>query len=535
MRAILEDNKWIWFTNITEAEEQVLWNEFSVAIPNKRSRFIDPDLANGWDGVYRKYNRAKKRIARPLLGLLRQVCNKHDLPLSIVDERPEWPYKIIDPEEVTPDFLPGIKLDPHQIRSIQAACKIECGIVDVPTGGGKGEIIAGICKAISCPTVIIADQRIVVEQLKSRLELRDVIDDVGMFYAGEKPDGQQIIVGTIQSLSCPSSEPAPPERNKSDTDKSYNAKLDRWGISMRAYKTRRKNTKRLQEYIKKAEMVLIDECDKATSKPFKNVFRNWFKGRRRYGFSGTPFDDSKPVENFDMQENLGSVIARETRQELQKIGRIIPIHYYMLMFGDYNMKNDRSAYDIAYDEWLVDNNNFHLLIANICKKYKGDGTLVLVDRERLGNNLEEAIRSVGLTANFICGKTDKKRRNEKLREFERREFDVLIGGKIINRGLDLNGGCENLIIATGGKLGSDLIQKVGRAVRHNKRGSSRVFDFFFYCNKYLYEHSRARLGLIVKAGCDTTVVFPGRSIDGDELINRRFRIDKKWLSRSPSK
>lgn len=531
MRAILEDNKWIWFDNITDAEDQILWIEFSVSVPGKR--YIDPEQSTQWDGIFRKYNRAKKRMARPLLGLLRQACKKHDLPLSIVDNREEWSYKVVDPDEVTPEFLPGITLDPHQVRSIQAACKIECGIVDVPTGGGKGEIIAGICKAINCPTVIVADQRIVVEQLKTRLELRDIIDEVGMFYAGEKPNGERIVVGTVQSLSCPSAPPKKPERQKGDTDEKYHAKLDKWVVSVKAYKTRRKNSKNLQEYVRNAEMIIVDECDKATSDPFKNMFRFWFNGRRRYGLSGTPFDSAKPVEGLVMQEHLGSVIARETRQELQRIGRIIPVHYYMMAFGLNGNKKDKSAYDIAYDEWLVDNEDFHSLIANICKKYKGDGTLVLVDRERLGDNLENAIRACGLTANFICGKTDKRKRNEKLREFERREFDVLIGGKIINRGLDLSGGCENLIIATGGKLGSDLIQKVGRAVRHNKRGSSRIFDFYFYCNHYLYEHSRTRLKLIVKAGCDTTVVFPGRSIKGDELIRRNFRVSKDWLKRNP--
>lgn len=527
MRAIIEDNKWIWFDNITDAEEEVLWVQFSVTNPGI---YIDPAQRGNWDGIYRKYNRAKKRMARPFLSMLRGMCQKFDLPLVIKDHRPKWPYKVAKPEDITPDFT-GIVLDPHQIRGIQAACKIECGIADVPTGGGKGEMIAGICKAIECPTVVIADQRIVVEQLKARLELRDVIDEVGLFYAGEKPNGERIVVGTIQSLSVPSKPPEVPKRTDKDTDKTYERKLGKWEIAFKGYKTRRKNAKSLQRYVKEAEMLLVDECDKAVSDPFKLMFRHWFKGRRRYGFSGTPFDNDKPVEGMVMQEHLGSVIVRESRRELERIGRIIPVDYYMLAFGLEGDFHDQSAYDIAYDEWLVSNPQFHKLIAGLCKKYHGDGTLALVDRENLGHHLERAIQDIGLTANFIYGKTPKRQRNERLREFEAREFDVLIGGKIINRGLDLDGGCENLIIATGGKLKSDFIQKVGRAVRHNSRGRSRIFDFFFRCNKYLYEHSRSRLKAMIAAGYKTTVIFPGGSVDGAQLVKSRFHIRKGLLDR----
>ena len=129
-----------------------------------------------------------------------------------------------------------------------------------------------------------------------------------------------------------------------------------------------------------------------------------------------------------------------------------------------------------------------------------------------------------IESHFIYGKTPKRRRDEVLRAFERREFNVLIGGKIINRGLDLDGGCENLIIATGGKLRSDFMQKVGRALRHNKYGKSKVYDFYFRCNKYLYEHSKARLRTMVDAEYKSTVVFKNGSVDGAKHIKSRVRI-----------
>lgn len=533
MRAIIEDNQWIYFENITDAEDNILWEEFSVVRPGT---YIDPNQRGNWDGIYRKYNRGKQRMARPFLSMLRGVCKKRDLPLSVVDKRDPWPYKILSPDQIGTDFLPGITLEDYQVKCIQKATQVECGVVDIPTGGGKGELIAGFCKAIECPTLILADQRVVIDQLKSRLELRDVAEEVGLFYAGKRPSGQLIVVGSIQSLTPPSKPPDVPSRKPTESDEEFLARMNRWDKSFKAYKTRRANAKALQQYVKKAQMLIVDECDKAVSDPWKNLFRHYFQGRRRYGFSGTPYDPEKPVEAVVMQEHLGSVIFQETRANLTKLGRIIPCEYFMLAYGLDGSVTEASAYDIAYNEHITESPTFHHMVAKLCKKSKreeGDGTLILVDREALGWKLEEAIRALGMTAHFIFGKTPQRKRDATLRAFERREFDVLIGGKIINRGLDLKGGCETLIIATGGKLQSDFIQKIGRALRHNRRGKSRIFDYFFRCNRYLYAHSKARLKAMIRAGYRTTVVFPGGGVDGTELLKSRFQLKRKLLVPKP--
>ncbi len=518
------DDQWIYFEHITDTEDQILWEGFSVCKPNA---YIDPSVRGNWDGIYRKYNRARKRIARPLLSMLRGLCSKHDLPLSLVDRRPQWDYKVTDPKDITDDFLQDIKLEDYQIRAIQQCCRVECGIIDMPTGSGKGEIICGICKAIQCPTLILADQRVVVDQLKKRLELRDIAEQVGLFYAGKRPNGEMIVVGLIQSLNPPKKPPEIPHRKQDETDKAYQKRLQKWDQSYKAYQTRLKNVKFLYNYVRKAQMVIVDECDKATSESYKSLFRHYYRGRRRYGFSATPIDDDKPVEAMVMQELLGSIIVRETRDNVLKRGRIIPCHYKMMVVGGAGDIYEASAYDLAYVQWLVENVQLHKLIVGLCSKYPDDGTLILVDRKDLGFALESAINNIGINAHFIYGETPKRRRDEILAGFERREFKVLIGGKIINRGLDLAGGCENLIIAGGGKLRSDLIQKVGRALRRNQQGYSRVFDFFFRCNRYLYSHSKSKLKAMVSAGFDVQVVFPGGVIDGRELIRRRFRVSSK--------
>jgi superfamily II DNA or RNA helicase len=527
MIARIVDNKFVYLYNVTDIEDQILWEEFSVSKPNQ---YVDVSIYDNWDGVYRKYNRAKKRIARPLLQYLIDVCKKRRLPITVEDARDEWGHSVVPSEDVNADFLSGIQLENYQIAAIRKCVENECGIIDVPTGGGKGELICGVCKAISCPTIILADQKIVVDQLKKRLELRDVASEVGLFYAGKRPNGQAIVVGLIQSLNTPK-EPKLPDRTAKDTDSTYKRKLDRYDSAVKAYKTRTKNVKILTEYIKKAEMLIVDECDKASSESFKHLFRHYFKGRRRYGMSGTPFDPEKPVEEMVLKEHLGSIIYKETRDVVLAKGRIVPIVYNMLAVGLDGSPSEGSAYDIAYNEHVIESTKFHRLVTALCNKHKDVGKLILVDRKALGCALSDMLNANGMEAVFIHGDTPIKERNKALKRFENREFSVLIGGKIINRGLDLAGGSEVLIIAGSNKQQSDLIQKVGRALRRNSQGYSTVYDFFFRCNRYLYDHAKRKLRIMVSENFDTKVIFPGGAIDGREFVNNKFRVDKKLYHR----
>jgi len=516
-------NRWIHFSNITAWEEEVLVEKFSAE--NPRSRYIDTSSFQSWDGVYRRYNKTHKRIARPFLAELRAVCKRKNMSLVVEDNRDPPRYVPPPIEEIGPDFLPGITLQPFQVDAVRKLCTTECGIVSITTGGGKTEIMAAICKAMNCPTVIIAEQVIVVEQIKDRLQLREVCEEPGLFYAGKMPAGQLIIIGSIQSLVLPKKKPQKPEKDNYKTTKSSSAETKfrqaqkRYQASLKAFKSRTKKARTLHQLIGKCHMILVDECDLATSKTYQNLFRYWFKGRRRYGFTGTPYDKYKPVQRLFLNEHLGSVIYKQSRRQVEKTGLIVPLEYYMFAFGEDGNPKDASAYDIAFDEWVVYNEDFHRLCKAITERHPDEGTLILLERHDLGHALHALIPN----SQFIYGETPKKQRPLILKAFENRDKKVLIGGKNVRRGLDLSGGCENLILATGGKLVSEFDQRLGRARRRNARGKSRVHDFLFLCNKYLYAHSRERLKAAIAMGYQTRVIFRNGIIDGEKFVNSRFR------------
>ena len=531
MIATILSNKIIQLSNITVWEEEVLDKRFSASRPS--ARYIDVSGGSAWDGIYHKYNSSSKTLARPFLGELRALCKAKDLVLVVQDKRPKPKYMPIDQSLIDEDFLPGIKLKSFQIDAIKTIYTTEVGTFGINMGGGKTEITAAICKALLCPTVIIAEQIQVIEQLKQRLRLRDVCQEPGLFYAGKMPAGELIIIGSIQSLVKPKQRPERPlEGNFKDSKsgtavKKFEHALRNYEIKLKAFRSRTRKAETLHKLIGTCEMLIADECDLCTSTTWKNLFRHWFKGRRRYGMTGTPTDPDKPVENLVLQEHLGSVIYAQERKEVEKTGLIVPILYYALAFGENGHKDDASAFDIAVNEMMVHNETFHHFIAALCKRFTDEGTLILVERDDLGYALQKLIPD----SEFIHGKTSRKRRPEILQAFESRKLKVLIGGKNMRRGLDLKGGCENLILATGGKLSSEFRQRIGRAARVNQKGSARIFDIFFLCNKYLYAHSRKRFKAAVAAGYTSKVIFRDCSVEGEKFIKSRFHRPKPKVSK----
>lgn len=273
---------------------------------------------------------------------------------------------------------------------------------------------------------------------------------------------------------------------------------------------------------------LVHNCDRSSSTTYKSVIRTHFKGRKKFGFSATPYDISKPIRNLNIEENFGPIIFNMERTDVESRGRIIPCKYRMIVYEDpmYELHN-KITLDDATNMFMVENQRFHDMIFGLCNIHKNEKNMILVDRIPLGENLLARASQLGLNARFIYGMTSKSEREETIDLFAAGQLDVLIGGKIVNRGLDIKGGVDNLINATGGKLRSDFLQKIGRALRVNKRGYSYVYDFLFRCNHYLYEHSKARLETIIDAGYESTVMYGYANISGEELVKRNFVSPKK--------
>jgi superfamily II DNA or RNA helicase len=270
------------------------------------------------------------------------------------------------------------------------------------------------------------------------------------------------------------------------------------------------------------ELLMVDEMDNAASGNYDDLFDKWFNGRYIHGFSGTPYDPDKPVEKMILQGRFGPVISKSKRKELEDIGQIQPIRYYMIQFGDIDPK-DKTAFDVAERDIIIDNQDFHNMILKITNMYSDGKTLIVVDTsniEDIGLSLEQIIpQSV-----FIYNKISQTKRKKAIEDFENGNIKVLIVSKIGKRGMDLGGGAHTQIIIGGGRLRSNFDQIIGRGVRKNDKGYTKVFDFYFTGNKYLLNHSRKRLRFVVDMGYVSNLIYGSKTIEAEKFIKSRYRL-----------
>jgi superfamily II DNA or RNA helicase len=510
------DNHYLFLDQITAQQGEIVYQHFSAKDPD--AMYIVDTLNQSWDGWYRKYDRRQQRMALPFLDEMLFVCHRYGWPVDVLDYRPAT----LRPDEaaIRSDILPGITLYEFQLKALRASLDHHHGIFWHTTGAGKTELMAALIKLHRCPTLIIAEKVIVVDQIKRVLELRKVAEEVGVFYSGKTPEGQLVCVGSVQSITSPTK----PRREQGETPEEFGRR------SAQYYARHRRSSSLQAALLPSCGMLLVDECDLATSQLYAPLFKK-SEAVRRYGFTGSMCGPDKPLQRLILQERLGSVIDKTSRRELERLGRIVPIKYVMVAYGE-GRKLNRAAYDIAVKE-LESDQRFIGTIAGIVRAHSQEKTVVLVEHVAFGNSLAAAIPGSA----FICGETPRTERWQAIRAFEDGQLRCLIGGKVIKRGLDLKGGCNNLIITIGMSDLADFEQRIGRAVRRNPMGYARVFDFLFLHNHYLYRHSRIRLKYLVgEMDYAATVLFPsiGVGVSGQALIDARFNVDRARKSSAPA-
>lgn len=648
MQIVIENNRTLRLAQIYEPHANAISKRFRVKDPN--ARHMMSMRRGNWDGYHRYYKENEQTLNRGYLKDLIELCIENDFPYEIVDQRDKSKFPVpavgsFD-NKLVDAVINGnqIVAHEHQVRCWNSVCKasvspiFEVGTHFHPTGGGKSLMMAGIVKLLRCPTVIITEQSIVLNQITKCLKLFNVVhhDDVGEFYSGKMPEGNLVCVGSIAALQTP----VKPVRSKmeikistlkkdfdnkfindydglckimsedcinawrrsciiDDIESEYNkengkkklsdlvpkhkewseiindviqnidnlfktdiAKLEIligkklveiWKLTsnikdyekslfsalklwhsyevnkyfkaaLKGYETRIIKSRELQDMVSNCELLLIDEMDNAASSNYDELFGSWFNGRYVHGFSGTPYDPDKPVEEMILRGRFGPVISKSTRRELESIGQIQPVKYYMFQFGDHDPK-DKTAFDIAEKNIIINNGNFTNMISIMINNWKDEKHLIIVDTsniEIIGKKLEEIIPSSA----FIYGKASTKKRQKIIEDYENGIIKVLIVSKIGKRGMDLGGGTHNMYIIGGGKNQSNFDQIIGRAVRKNDRGWARVIDFYFTGNFYLLKHSRKRLKFITTMGYVAKVIVGKVAINAEQFVCSRYKIPK---------
>ena len=361
-------------------------------------------------------------------------------------------------------FLPNFDYVDHQIKALKTMLKTNKMIVMAPTSAGKSSLIAAWLKLTNLPTLILTDRATLGAQLAQ--DFRDKGIDCG-FCSGTGVRQGYCMVSTIQSVK----------------------KLD----------------------VSRFQMLLIDECHKASSKTFQE-FLSSFGCPLKYGFSASP-SNGNLLDFARIRQHLGSIGIQIKADELMDNGVMAKAKIRLIEVDCPETFDYPSADDLG----IVNNKRRNKVILDIVKKHRQDGYIcILTKKLEHGEMLSKMIPG----AVFLRGEDNLKTRMETIKKFNNGEIPVLIGSSILNEGISISN-MKVLIMASGGKAKTQSVQKIGRVLRITKEKREGIFyDFIDTGNKYLLKHSKARITLYKKEGFDDITLL-------DDDLNVRKVLTKK--------
>ena len=416
----------------------------------KEGAYFSPSFrAKTWDGNIYFYTPANK-LPIGLLKELLDFLNINNIPVSFTNER-----QTLQPEtlEVPKDFLPNITLRPYQIEAVNACLKTGMGIVKVATGGGKTVMICAVLKAYNpILGLIVANQINLVMQMRDRL-ISYGFDrsKIGIIYGNEKDyKGKQFVFSTIQSIM------------------------------------------NYPEIYKYAEVLIVDEVKHVSAATYAELSKKT-GALVKLGFDATPFTYDDRCTDLTVKKSIGDIIYEKTTRDLIDLG-----HLVRPLIGMIKINNDKTTldYKTAYKQLIVNNDKRNNIIKKIVEKENGK-ILILIHHIEHGKNLMKLIPD----ATFLWGEIDSIERYEELQNFiNTKEKYVLIGSTIFDEGIDFEKGIDAIIVASAGKSFRKVVQRLGRALRPNKKGYVNVYDFNDLGNKYLKDHSEIRKDIYENEG-----------------------------------
>lgn len=339
-----------------------------------------------------------------------------------------------------------VQLIPEQEALIDLAVMAKQGVIQAPTGVGKGRIIGEIIRRLGVRALVVCDKKDLLWQLNK--EIFDCIMPVQVgIVGGGNFAPRDVTVATVQTLTS-----------------------SKWADAA---------------FFKQFDLIIVDEVHHAPSDSMKAVLQ-LCTAFYRFGLSATAFTGKDNGTFFEVTSFIGPMIGLATTSQAVAAGRIVGADIFMVE-GIVPSPNALARnYREEYEQFVVLSFERNTAIVNIANMLEGP-TVILVERVEHGELLSNAIG-----AYFVHGGTPTKLRNDIYLAFKTGNIETLIIGKLGNEALDLPN-IQNLIIAGGGKSSHVTIQKVGRALRASP-GKTRatVFDFRDY-GKYLSAHSTSRL------------------------------------------
>lgn len=242
------------------------------------------------------------------------------------------------------------------------------------------------------------------------------------------------------------------------------------------------------------EALIFDEYHNFSNNTAREIDTSHFKNiYYKHGLTATNFkndENSQIMLECILSQNLYSV---STLEAINK-GYIVPVitTFFNVTNANLTASGNYGADVKTFIDTNDERNAIAIKTAQQMQKMKVP-TLVLVEHVAHGRYLADSLPGFV----FLNGQDESAEYNmAMIKKFNAGEIEGIVGTSVIGEGVDTKA-CGAIINCSGGKARSELMQKVGRAVRKfpNKKVGF-YFDFYDNRQKHLLSHSKQRIAII---------------------------------------
>lgn len=468
---ILAGNLYAKLQKSTEAERHFVQDYLTFVDANARFK-------NG-DQTTCLLNLFNETFPSGLVGMVKKAALAAGHQVKVIDQRTR---------PVQPDPNADLAwLRDYQQEAVGAIVKNSRGIIWVPTGGGKGEIVIGLTRAMPCNWLFIVHRGNLVNDIAARYEKHNPGRE-----AGRIGDGTWTVADPEQGVGT---------------------------LTCATFQTLAANMKkpRFKALVKSAEAVVIDEAHTLPAQSFWKVAMALKETYYRVAMSGTPLARGDRRSLFTIAAT-GPVVYRVRTETLVKRGILARPKIRMLRCYQ---ESDKPTWQGAYGELVVRSTQRNRLLVDAAKKASRP-TLVFVKEIKHGKKLRERMEKAGLKADFVWGSDSQSTRDYSVKRLVRGDTDVLICSVVFQEGVDIPE-LASVIIAAGGKSIIATLQRIGRGMRSNagKKQEFEVVDVLDVGNQWTEKHARMRKSSYLKEGHEVAIVTttPGKIAESKARLN----------------
>lgn len=430
---------------VSEAtEEERLWLSKFLSFTDDSTRHKTGN--EGKPTKFKLFNRYQSTFPAGLYGIVRRGALRKKFTVEVTDLR-----KATCSRDLSADIA---WLRWYQTEAIDAIVQEKRGIIQAPTGSGKGEIVVALTKALPCTWLFVVHRQNLVNDIAERYRKNTGLEPI--FYEdGMKMPTSGLVLVTFQALVA-------------------------------ALKQCSETAEKLLALV---GGLIVDECHIQAADSFFLISQRTTNAYWRVGLSGTPLarGDRRGVKAVGA---LGDIIYRIKIKTLIDEGVLAAPIIRMVRVEQYSA---RATYQGVYGALVAKSTIRNQAIID-CTVDSKKPCLVFVKQDNQGNEIKKRLMKLGFNVDFVNGKVKSTKKREALAtSLVRGDLDVLVASVVFQEGIDIPS-LESVVLAHGGRSIISTMQRIGRGMRtdNGKKMTFEVWDIFDEGCSALEKHSKVR-------------------------------------------